>query len=238
MKPCAFVGQPLTSHIEGCLSMLEAFTRKNQGYFEVASRRIRAALGERTVEPEKVEEMARLAVLFHDVGKAYNYFQKRFDDNCSSNRVGFQYHEVASAAMCYKFLSTQPKWASVEKVLVVLSVLNHHHAMRNPFKMISEGDDRGKVLGIVKEGFCEGDLPSTFEKFNVNLRGAVLRGEDVSSFYSWINGVRKMNRVEKWLKLYVLVMNPLIIADNLDARRRGEVNEVRRAFIEEIEEVV
>lgn len=243
MKPCAFVGQPLSRHIEGCLGELEKFASKNQSYFEVASRRLRSALKKRReIEPKKVEEMVKLAILFHDVGKAYNYFQKWFNDECSSRKPGFQHHEVVSAAMCHKFFSTQPEeeWSNVEKALVVLSVLNHHHAFRNPIKMTyaRAEDVESKVSSIVREGFCAGDLPSVFEKFDINLNGLVLNGHDVRMFYSWLKGVRKIDGAKMWLKLYVLVMNPLIIADNMNARERGGESEVKNAFIKEIEEVV
>ncbi|MBS7287545.1 MAG: CRISPR-associated endonuclease Cas3'' [Candidatus Freyarchaeota archaeon] len=248
MKPCAFVGQPLSRHIEGCLEELKKFTYKNPTYFEVVSRRLRSALKgvttqiENRVTGQRVEEMVRLAVLFHDVGKAYNYFQNRFDERCSSKSPGFQYHEVVSAATCHKFFSTQPEeeWSSVEKALVVLSVLNHHHAFRNPIRIIHAGDEDIMNRGVhyIREGFCEGDLPSVFEKFNIRLNGLVLNSYDVQGFYSWLNGVRRMKGVDRWLKLYVLVMNPLIIADNMNAKERGGEDEARKAFIKEIEEAI
>ncbi|MEM4949547.1 MAG: CRISPR-associated endonuclease Cas3'' [Candidatus Jordarchaeales archaeon] len=242
MKPCAFAGQSLSSHIEGCLAVFKSFAEKNENYFEVASRRLRSALKDTTVPPERLEEIARLAILFHDVGKAYNKFQARFDDNCSQVKEGgFQYHEVASAAMCYKFLNSQgDAWSMIEKALLALSILNHHHASRNSIKMMSEreSDAKAKVLKLVESGFCEGDLQPVFGRFNINLRGLVLRGSDVESFHSWLNGLRQAQKAGRWMKLYILVMYPLIVADNLEARRRGGMNEMRKMFVKEIEEVV
>lgn len=242
MKPCAFAGQSLSSHIEGCLAAFKSFTEKNENYFEVASRRLRSALKSAAVTPERLEEIARLAILFHDVGKAYNEFQSHFDENCSQVKEGgFQYHEVASAAMCYKFLNSQGgAWSTVEKALLVISVLNHHHASRDSVKLMIERENeaKAKVLKLVEKGFCEGDLQPVFGRFNVNLGSLVLSGSDVETFHLWLNGLRQAQGAGRWMKLYVLVMYPLIVADNLDARRRGETNETRKMFVKEVEEVV
>jgi len=239
-KPCAFRDQSLREHTEGCLRVFEAFAEKNKDYFEVVSRRLNAALemGGR-VKPEGVEEMAGLAILFHDVGKAYNHFQRWFDDSCAcrKDKVAFQYHEVASAAMCYKF-AEKHGWEREEKALTVLSVLNHHHASRNPFREAFTGDEyiEKKVHKIVGSGFCEGDLPELFKTCGVHLSELVLNSSDVSGFFSWLGGgLRK----HSWLKLYILVMYPLIIADNLDAEQRGGImSKSRKMFVRELKEVV
>ncbi len=253
VKPCAFIGQSLIDHVEGCIQIADRFLEKNPTYASVVSRRLRAASGGKiNLNEDKIKKIIKIAVLFHDLGKAYMYFQRNFDEKCQCKKeVGFQHHEILSAVACYKYGEHNGNLSNEEKLLLTLSVLNHHHAFKDAISKIVTAlpyistllDDLTK---IAKSQICENNNLKILEKYGTPIeaikKAIEISRQDINNFQTWLRDYFKrisMNQYH-WPKLYVLIMNPLLIADNIDAySKRGlQVNKSRRKFLEELKEMI
>jgi len=98
-KPYAYQNQSLADHIIGCLGKLEYFLRMNPNYVRVVYTRLLGA-GINVAKQEDIEEMLKLGVVAHDLGKAYKYYQ----DKVEKHGGGFEDHEILSAVSCYKMI--------------------------------------------------------------------------------------------------------------------------------------
>ena len=83
---------------------------------------------------DNILEAAKLAALFHDIGKSMHYYQKQAVEVIErrKDRMNFQYHEVISAYILAKtFTSTEtslkPPWL---QPLIVQAILLHHQGLR------------------------------------------------------------------------------------------------------------
>ncbi len=92
------------------------------------------------VDPEisfgEAYEVVALAHLLHDIGKATNKYQESIARAMANDglKPSFKYHEIVSGCIIEAALdkyiagSTKGKFLSA---ILILSILNHHHAMRN-----------------------------------------------------------------------------------------------------------
>jgi len=247
MKPCAFINHPLSDHIKGCKEILDSFLRKNKGYTVIAAKRLKiASRGKLSLKPEEVEELINLSVILHDIGKAHNYFQENFDENCGcrDKDAGFPYHELLSAGMCYKHIQTwTAENAHQKKLLLTLSIINHHHAFKDTLKKVFYIDQSSSALSlllkIVKKGLYVGNLQETLKAYGINIEDLSLTANDVENFITWMR--KSQERPNEWQKLYVLIMTPLIIADNLDAGKSRPTHHYppsRTSFLNELKEAI
>ncbi len=252
VKPCAFISQSLIDHLEGCIKIVDTFFEKNPTYANLVARRLRiASEGQINLKEDRIKTLIKLAVLLHDVGKAYKYFQRNFDDKCKCKRkVGFQHHEILSAVACYKYGSHNENSLSIkEKLLLTLSVLNHHHAFKDAIsRIVTSLPLAGTLLGdlakIAESQIYENEnLENALKKYNIPIESVRISPQDINNFQSWLSNYFKRISVNQyqWPKLYVLIMNPLLIADNIDAcskRETLQISRSRRIFLEEIKEAI
>lgn len=252
MKPCAFIGQSLTDHLEGCFKVVDTFFEKNPTYANVVARRLRTASGGQiNLNEDRIKTIIKLAVLFHDVGKAYGYFQRNFDERCQCKReIGFQHHEILSAVACYKYgRYNGNSLSNEEKLLLTLSVLNHHHAFKDAISKIVTSipiigtllDDLAKIAE--SQIYENENLKSILKKYNIPVESVKISRQDINNFQNWLSDYIKRISVNQyqWPKLYVLIMNPLLIADNIDAsskREKLQISKSRKLFLEEIREMI
>jgi len=82
-------------------------------------------------------ELVLLTLALHDIGKACEKYQKTVISNGSKCGANFKYHEIVSAAIIAEALSTVTGLNDLVKSIITLSVLNHHHAMRDVVDMVS-----------------------------------------------------------------------------------------------------
>ena len=241
--PYAFRNHPLVDHMTGCLRIVEKFLEVNPNYLHVVGVRLMKA-GLNTAEPKLIETMLKLGATIHDIGKAYRHYQERIEKYGG----GFEYHEILSAVSCYKILSNNlsPESQGL-KILLLMAVLNHHQAFRESVpKILSDTYFVKNVLHIAKGGLC--DSVSNIEPA-LKMLGLTIEevfAKDYPEFKSLLEKVRytlklflqrRFDDNRRWLKLYSLLMFPIILADNLDAceKRSGSssslvIEELRRAI--------
>lgn len=230
-QPYAYIGQSLADHIEGCLNKLEDFLRANPNYAQVVCARLRYA-GVDAVEPGIIEDMLRLGVMVHDLGKAYRYYQ----ENVEKYGGGFEGHEILSAVSCYKILEGMGGLGNREqlKILLLMAVLNHHQALRDSIpKLLMDEEDSliKKIKHVARSGLCDSihNLEPILNEFGMTIEHAFAK--DYSEFEEILNKIRgqlvfflrrRFNENKRWLKLYCLMTFPIILADDLDAyEKRG-----------------
>jgi len=240
--PYAFKNNPLVDHMTGCLRIVEKFLEINPNYLHVVGVRLMKA-GLNTAEPELIGTMIKLGVVIHDVGKAYRHYQERIERYGG----GFKYHEILSAVSCCKVLSNSLSLESQGlKILLLMAVLNHHQAFRESVpKILSDTYFVKNVLHIAKGGLCDNvsNIEPALKTLGLTIEEVFAK--DYPEFKSLLENVRcvlklflqrKFDDNRRWLKLYSLLMFPIVLADNLDAyeKRSGSssrlvIEELRRA---------
>ncbi|HDI10311.1 MAG TPA: CRISPR-associated endonuclease Cas3'' [Euryarchaeota archaeon] len=241
MKPCAFKAQSLSDHISGCLGLLRKYLDRNREYPLIVSRRIEVASGgDVEISSEEVKELLKLCVVFHDLGKGYEYYQRRFDRNClTRNGASFEYHEIISAISSYKYSLNKWGEADPRTNLLTMSVANHHHAFREMSNMTHNRVSR-KISEILKQGVCEeiGNIYYVLEGIDPEIPEHIsLEQRDLVNFLNWIRSQYRMKQkgTLRWIKLYTLILKPLIIVDNIDAyRARKDSRERFSSFLREL----
>ena len=215
MKPCAFTNQTLADHSIGSLNYAKMVMTSS--YIDVAKRRLEKF-------GIKVDDsLFELSVLLHDIGKAGEYYQKQFDDNCVGRSPSFIYHEVGSAIFFYDNIDDE----SVKR-LIALAELNHLNAIRGISSLSPKEFPKGYNIRMLKlERYGKALLDTLRDKgFNIHFHVRDYAFEDYRRMFLDI-----ANSNEPYLKLYVFFLTPIIVGDNLDshfARGLGE----RRRFIE------
>ncbi|AWR98109.1 CRISPR-associated endonuclease Cas3'' [Acidianus sulfidivorans JP7] len=214
MKPCAYEKQGLVDHSIGSYTVLEG--KVSESYYKVISRRLeRYGI---TLNPNVVKEIVKDVVVLHDIGKAGEYYQNQFDDNCNplKSNFSFIYHELGSALFFYYDYEI----VDLEKVeevrsLLTLAVLNHLNAIRGISdyslnKFPDKFDDKmiklSKYGSVLLEKLREKDLVSK------SLR---VRDYDFTDYNDMLNAFSRKS--DKYLKLYNLFLAPVMMGDNLDS---------------------
>lgn len=245
MKPCAFTGQTLEQHSAAVAEIAKQFLEK--GNLETICRRLNYA-GIKT-DRRAVYDMVLAAAVFHDVGKAIKPYQDQFDWECrclKKDDPSFPFHEIFSTVYFKRVLSNN--YNGELAMLALLAVLNHMHAIRdyenlvdvfNPEKNKPEqlrrimneaeidDDTRCGLVGFLSGyGFSKHVLDEALGE-RVTWQDLYALGKDIEEAEQKIAGIR----------LYVLILLPVVVGDNLDAaaRRRNDYeSSSRRAFIEEL----
>jgi len=254
MRPCAFTGQTLGAHLS-CTARI-AQEMLGNGYARTVARRLRS-MG-LDANPEEVEELILLAALFHDTGKAVTYYQKQFDNDCgcrSNKGPSFSYHEILSAVHFQRYFENSArKYNSELPLLAVLTVMNHMHAIRDYSDLVeAPGLQRTQLqlglLKVLKESQIRPEdveaLATDLKEFDVLDRDAFrdalardITGDDVRDL---LGMVTDLERSKPFAKLYVTLLLPVIVGDNIDARnkrRSDEEHSGRKLFAEELERLV
>ena len=139
MKPCAFTNQTLVDHSIGSLNYAKMVMTSS--YIDVAKRRLEKF-------GIKVDDsLFELSVLLHDIGKAGEYYQEQFDDNCVSKSPSFIYHEIGSAIFFYNNIDDE----SVKR-LIALAELNHLNAIRGISSLSPKEFPKGYNIRMLKLG--------------------------------------------------------------------------------------
>jgi len=246
LKPCAFTHQSLRDHSRGSSKIATQYCGPN--YLQTSVRRLRTA-GYCIIEDD-LRKGIILATLLHDFGKALPRYQSQFDNKCNcicDTAPAFYLHELFSVAIARRVcrgLRLDDKLT----FLITVAVLQHLHSMRS----------LGNSLSL-------GNLPNLLARFNAqDLALSAYKTElcamfdeaasslslEMAAVPSWFEDIRKQEVVDtvknivmqsrlqncKWTKLYVLVLNPVIIGDNLDsAGRISQESTNRRSFTMELE---
>ncbi len=231
-KPCAWTFQSLESHLEGALRYAQQISPQD---YSVISSRFRAV--NLDIDNEKLKEMIKIVTLLHDVGKACEEYQSKFEENCNCKEPSFPLHEVPSA-ISLEYI-TKPEFSSKEKLLMKLTVLLHMNAIRGI-------DDIKKDLKLkYKTGWkykaYKDKLESFLKQYKIEVTlPSQITLKDAEDFVDKIYFILNEKKRE-FLRLYCLMYYPLCIGDNLDAynfRKEGEVSESRAIFIRELKEVI
>ena len=242
-KPYAYRNQPLTDHIIGCLKHLEIFLQTNPNYPQVVCTRLKDA-GIEYTEPSIIEDMLRLGTGIHDLGKAYRLYQERVERYGG----GFKDHEVLSAVSCYKIMIDSENREL--KVLMLMAILNHHQAFRENLPNIITGlldQSARNVLRVASSGLCDTvhNLDQALEKLGLSVESAFPRDyQEFKDLFDKMRGMldlylrRRFDENRKWLKLYNLLMFPIILADNLDAYEKRSGSASNRLIIRELRRAI
>jgi CRISPR-associated endonuclease Cas3-HD len=244
-KPYAYQNQSLADHIIGCLGKLEDFLRMNPNYVRVVYTRLLGA-GVNVAKQEDIEEMLKLGVVAHDLGKAYKYYQ----DKVEKHGGGFEDHEILSAVSCYKMIGGL-RDQDPFKVLLLMAVLNHHQAFRDNIpKLLREllrGETGEKIRYVARVGLCNSvcNLKPVLGKVGLSVEAVFIR--DYQEFELIFNDIwrsldfllrKNFDENKRWLKLYSLLMFPIILVDNLDAYEKRGGSAGDRLIIRELRRIV
>ncbi|MEM3386820.1 MAG: HD domain-containing protein [Nitrososphaerales archaeon] len=220
MAPYAYPNHNLFEHLENT-EKIASRTLDKMGKDVVCKRFKKYGL---EIDHEMLEEAVRISSLLHDIGKADDRYQKNYLP------LSFHLHEIPSAVISSRICEAL-RLAAV-KDIVFMVVLQHMCAIRDwlsqtPTKLITTW--RFNMYGdAVKEFICK--------HFNLTVDICVSYS-DFETLRCAINDkISKNNKEAEGLKLYMLLLTPLSVGDNLDAykARGGDLAADRRWFVEEL----
>lgn len=140
----AWCGSPLGEHSLNTVRVALATPRLRRTA-EVLALKLRA-LDDGLGDVDAIE-LVLLPLAFHDLGKACVGYQGTVRVKDGECRASFTYHEVLSAALIAKVLSTVPGLRDSVKYVIVSAVLNHHYAMRSLERGAMHGSELLKRSG-------------------------------------------------------------------------------------------
>ena len=255
MRPCAFTGQSLGAHLRCTARIVQDML--GRGYAFTVARRLRS-MG-LNANPEEVEELILLAALFHDTGKAVTYYQKQFDNDCacrSNKGPSFSYHEILSAVHFKRYLDKSGRKYDSQKLplLAVLAVMNHMHAIRDYSDLVeAPGLQRSQIPpGLVvtlKESQVRAEdvevLVMDLREFDVldldTFRDVLARDITEEDVRDLLGMVSDLERSKFFTRLYVTLLLPVVVGDNIDARNKRRSDKEynwRKLFAEELARLV
>ncbi len=247
MRPYAFTGQPLSQHIKGVAKRTENMIKS--GYCETAYRKLKYAGLD--LDRETLYDAILASAVFHDVGKAVEYYQRQFfdDGRCRNDRnLSFYLHEILSAVYFDRFLSKNSRWSNGLKILATLAVLNHMHSLRdygkklnifNPLDYKQHRDLRILDGATISQSDLD-NLVETMVAYDLDeedLRQFLTRKISMNDVIGMGNKIQNFESQNKIVRLYNLILLPVVVGDVLDAvknRRNDEISANRRAFILEL----
>ena len=215
MKPCAYTKQTLLDHSIGSYEDLVNFKLFDDNYYRVVSRRLESV--GISLSAKEVKELIKDLILLHDLGKAGEYYQDQFDDECNTlnnEQPSFLYHEIGSALFFYNDYNAKREI----RELLALASLNHLNAIRGIWSYTQ----------LMLPGFDERMLK--LERYgNVLLEGlkdklssdAKIRNYSFDDFSIMIESLVKRNMKYKYHKVYILLLAPLLVGDNLNSLKRN-----------------
>ncbi len=255
-KPCAFTKQSLITHTDNVIRYVEKLI--GSGYHETVAKRLKKL--NLDVSKEEVANYIILAAAFHDVGKAIQEYQRKFDSECNPidpGETSFYLHELFSSVILARVLSDHID--DDLSILAILAVLNHLHAMRDYHKIrdILNPDLKYRSFNFSQKNIFLSEL-LFIEKSNsdkiANYLSERCRIDRVLISRSLTNKIcldearhviKLVRNAEEDsykrppMKGYVFFLLPVVIGDNIDAyhsRRNEKDKEVsnRRFFIDEL----
>ncbi|MEM2914912.1 MAG: CRISPR-associated endonuclease Cas3'', partial [Candidatus Bathyarchaeia archaeon] len=206
--PWAFTNQDLVSHSLNTAKISERIVDESYRY-SVAGRIRIASRGKVGVEENKVLELVKIAALLHDIGKAADQYQLQFEKKY--DKPSFRYHELPSAFIAYNLMN-EMEYPIHERVLVFLTILNSHQAMRSPTEEFNRSDiKKWSFKGWWSKMEPIFDILKT-EKHIFDSMGKDLTRKDISDLCeNIINYARRENA--NWVKLYCLFLAPVVWGD-------------------------
>jgi CRISPR-associated endonuclease Cas3-HD len=177
---------------------------------------------------EGLKRILEYAALLHDIGKAADWYQKRFRAQEGDSKPTFYLHEVPSAVICQRVCNSLglPKW---EITLCSLLVLQHMSSIRDWLA------SKREIFYSWRFADCRTELDEFIRRyFNISVSFDVDSGEAKEFLLNSARIIRDKNY--RWLKLYTLLLAPLTAADSRDAyeARREDLTPQRRWFVEEL----
>ncbi|MGC8567285.1 MAG: CRISPR-associated endonuclease Cas3'' [Caldisphaera sp.] len=231
MKPCAYKGQSLIDHAIGSYKALQG--NVSESYYKVITKKLyKYGI---ILDINSVKEIVKDVVVLHDIGKAGEYYQEQFDDNCNSikSEFSFIYHELGSALFFYyDYKLDELENAEKVKPLLTLAVLNHLNAIRGLPDYSLVGFPEGFKISMIKlNKYGNVLLKDLMEKGVISKQ---LNAKDYN-FDDYRNMLYVLARKhDEYLKLYNLFLAPIMLGDNLDSRSRNTGNKTR--FVRMLEE--
>ena len=226
MKPCAYIKQSLIKHSVDSYQDLINSKLFSDNYYRVVSRRL-----ERVnifLSSKEVKDLVRDLILLHDLGKAGEYYQEQFDNECNmlnNGKPSFLYHEIGSALFFYNGYDAKRE----VRELLALASLNHLNAIRGIWSYsqirLPGFDNRMLKLEIYGNILLEGLKNSL-------TRDISIKNYTFDDFSIMIESLVKRNMIYKYHKVYILLLAPLIMGDNLNSLKR--VNSKGSRFINRI----
>ena len=236
MRPCAYTNQSLLDHSIG--SYREAVKLVSDNYYRVTAKRLeRMGI---TLTVEEVKDLVKEAVLLHDIGKAGEYYQEQYDDECNAKvkTPSFMYHEIGSALFFYYNKEVKKE----VRELLALAAINHLNAIRgigdfeDPLKMPS--DFKNSMLKMEKYGSV---LLDSLRREGLITRDFTVKDYKFEDFSDMLIALAKKNVTAKYLKLYNLFLAPVMVGDNLNSsfvRNSSSVNERKTRFVKLLEDEI
>lgn len=230
MAALAYTNQGLKEHSENTMQYAVSYASKN--YAEVCVRRIRAA-SKISYSPDEFLELVKIAAILHDSGKAADKYQEQFI-GIPSKKPSFSFHEIPSAILAKRIM--EKSGYGLDSVLFVsLAVLFHHTAMR-------AFDQQERFLNSIRQPWsfkkCKSDLDGICSAiFKNKFQLSSINKEEARNFFDWIRRTTGDPDKSRFIKLYCLILNPVIYGDNIDAKSRGGSKKKSR-FVEELEETI
>ncbi|MEM0290027.1 MAG: CRISPR-associated endonuclease Cas3'' [Metallosphaera sp.] len=250
MKPCAFVNQTLRDHSLGSLSNVDAVFK--DGYFKTVKRRMDRFMQHslksgrveeadvRTIQGmswERWRDLIRFLTAIHDIGKADDYYQKKFNDSCEASKSSFRLHEVSGALVLFN-----AKWNSnLVKLWSILAILNHLNAIRTVSNLKGyEGEIKPEMLKLKNYGsvlVSDPQISSLIRKVTGVVDNVSPVDYNKSNFQEMKHWVEFM-ATKPLAKPYILLLFPIIIGDNLDSsqnRSKDETSRNKSRFIQSLQ---
>lgn len=243
MSLLAFVNETLRDHLTGVVEVAVGFRKRALTLACLAGVELADAL-----------RAFSYSAVFHDVGKAYDWFQARIREE-----KGVFMHEyfstfVASKVLSEKAFASQP--AGDLYLSVLLAIALHHYPMRGAVLRENVEKDMKKLVDAWSVKLAEGERSELCEAINSALRraGAVsgvdmlLRVEEaaipseitqreVCEFVGWLSDevVRDSSRKTRLYACTMAVLSVLQLADIIAAgRSRGGRDDWSRLFVSDI----
>jgi len=233
--PYAYEKHPLIDHLLGTARVVQQIV-KGYKLDTVATYRLkicfkRSGIMASRLDREIMRELFYYTSLIHDIGKAAIEYQKAFsEDGIPKRHANFYLHEIPSAIICYKALVNRGFEEEISR-LGALAVLMHMSAARNPFFLnfaeVKKRFPRGWNLKPYSETLTQALKVRIVDR--ISFLDAREFMELMKIFVSDINN--------KFVKIYSIILSPLIAGDNIDASRArlsdGSISPSRRKLMDE-----
>jgi len=231
MKPCAYTKQSLLDHSKGSYEDLDKLNLFDDNYYKVVVKRLnKFGL---SLSADEVKDLIKDLVILHDIGKAAEFYQEQFDEECNTLNSGtpsFLYHEIGSALFFYYDYKANKEI----RELLALAALNHLNAIRGIWSY-SYYKPRGfddKMLAIEEYGNKLLEELNERGLLSKNVKNVRARNYSFDEFSRMAVSLIKRNIKYKHLKLYTLFLAPVIVGDNLNSSSR--LGSGKRSFIKKL----
>lgn len=256
--PCSFNRETLMQHSLSTIEYgVEKFFETQPAYPMLAAKKLTNYYQlEKRLTEARLMQTCITACYLHDAGKAANIYQVQFSDDCNCKKSPtFAFHEILSAFIVNHYLEKtaddEDQLNRTLRALTTLAVLNHMHAIRpytNAHIVMSDmlctlknfiykyGPSKGDPLGFNLTNGNEyiDNAPSRIDKkMLATCLEKPIKPDELSRF------LEKMDtETSRPNKLYILILAPIIIGDNLAASQRQEEGDNRKWFKQELKELI